>query len=113
MNSNRIPEVERLAPPTANEEDVVKNSNEIPGLRGGAKPGEEHLSNVLMSHAGDDSVFNKTEVLAGQWTLRLPFLLLFSSPPNSSSSSFLPLLLLPSFLLLLLTPPLSPPPLQL
>lgn len=69
VNSNKIPEAERLPAPTVDEVGVVRNSNEIPGLRGGAEPGEEHPSNVLMSHAGDDSIFNKTEVLAGQWTL--------------------------------------------
>lgn len=67
VNDNKIPEVERPVQPTVNEVDIVRNSNEIP-LKSGAEPGEEHPSNVLMSHAGNDSVFNKTEVLAGQWT---------------------------------------------
>lgn len=66
MNDNKIPEVESPVRPTVNEVGIVQNSNEIPVLRSGAEPGEEHPSNVLMSHAGDDSFFNKTEVLAGE-----------------------------------------------
>lgn len=66
MNNNKIPEVASPARPTVDEVDIVRNSNEIPLLRNGAEPGEEHPSNVLMSHAGDDSIFNKTEVLAGE-----------------------------------------------
>lgn len=67
MNDNKIPEVERPVRPTVNEVDIIKNSNEIPLLRNEAEAGEEHPSNVLMSHASEDSIFNKTEVLAGQW----------------------------------------------
>lgn len=63
-NDNKIPEVERPVPPTASEVDVVRNSNEIPLLRNEAAPGEDHPSNVLMSHASEDSIFSKTEVLA-------------------------------------------------
>ncbi|XP_029288096.1 syndecan-4 isoform X2 [Cottoperca gobio] len=61
VNDNKIPEVVR---PTVNEVDVVRESNEIPRLNNEAEPSEEHPSNVLMSHASDDSIFNKTEVLA-------------------------------------------------
>lgn len=64
MNDNKIPEVERPARPTIDEVDIVRNSNEVPLLRN--EPGEEQPSNVLMSHASDDSIFSKTEVLAGQ-----------------------------------------------
>ncbi|XP_069570236.1 syndecan-4 [Brachyistius frenatus] len=59
VNDNKIPEPER---PTVDEVDVVRKSNEIPLLRNEVL--EEQPSNVLMSHAGDDSIFNKTEVLA-------------------------------------------------
>ncbi|XP_070816048.1 syndecan-4 isoform X1 [Chaetodon trifascialis] len=62
VNDNKIPELERPVRPTVNEVDVVRISNEIPLLRNEA--GEEPPSNVLMSHASEDSVFNKTEVLA-------------------------------------------------
>lgn len=62
-NANKIPEVERPTRPTVNEADVVNNGNEIP-LLNKPKASEEHPSNVLMSHAGEDSIFNKTEVLA-------------------------------------------------
>lgn len=72
LNNNRIPEAELPVRPTVNEADVVRNSNEIPLLRGGANTGEEHPSNVLMSHAADDNIFNRTEVLAGQWTPHAP-----------------------------------------
>lgn len=68
-NDNKIPEVERPVRPTVNEVDIVQNENEIPLLRNGAEPGEEHPSNVLMSHASEDSILKKTEVLAGQWKL--------------------------------------------
>ncbi|XP_070704233.1 syndecan-4 isoform X2 [Pempheris klunzingeri] len=61
MNDNKIPESERPVRPTVNEVDIVRNHNEIPLL--GNEVGEEP-SNVLMSHASDDSIFNKTEVLA-------------------------------------------------
>ncbi len=63
VNDNKIPEVEVPVRPTVTE---VQDSNEIPLLRNGAESTEEHPSNVLMSHASDDSIFNKTEVLAGQ-----------------------------------------------
>ncbi|KAM7006358.1 syndecan-4 [Tautogolabrus adspersus] len=64
VNDNKIPEVERPVRPTVNEVEIVQNSNEIPLLRNQGQSGEEHPSNVLMAHAGDDSIFNKTEVLA-------------------------------------------------
>ncbi|XP_053171889.1 syndecan-4 isoform X2 [Scomber japonicus] len=60
-NSNKIPDVERPARPTVNELDAV-NGNEIPLLRN--EPEQEYPPNVLMSHAGEGSIFNKTEVLA-------------------------------------------------
>ncbi|XP_051804387.1 syndecan-4 isoform X2 [Acanthochromis polyacanthus] len=59
---NKIPEPEVPVRPTVNEVDVVQKSNEIPFLR--KEPTDEYPSNVLMSHAGEDSIFNKTEVLA-------------------------------------------------
>ncbi|KAM3877732.1 syndecan-4 [Diretmus argenteus] len=62
VNDNKIPDVEPPARPTVNEVDIVQKSNEIPLRK--AQPGEEHPSNVLMSHASDESIFNKTEVLA-------------------------------------------------
>ncbi|TNM88342.1 hypothetical protein fugu_004596 [Takifugu bimaculatus] len=46
----------------SNQLDVVRNSNEIPLLRG--DHGDQQLSNVLMSRAGDNSALNKTEFLA-------------------------------------------------
>lgn len=61
---NKIPEVERPVRPTVNEEELIKNSNEIPVLRNGVDPSDEYPSNVLMSHAPEDSIFTKTEVLA-------------------------------------------------
>lgn len=61
---NKIPEVERPVRPTVNEEEIVRNNNEIPLLSNKAETPEEHPSNVLMSHASEDSIFNKTEVLA-------------------------------------------------
>uniref|UniRef100_UPI0037E89D2F syndecan-4 isoform X2 n=1 Tax=Semicossyphus pulcher TaxID=241346 RepID=UPI0037E89D2F len=64
MNDNKIPEVERTVQPTINEVGIIQNSNEIPQLRNNVQPGEDHPSNVLMAHASDDSIFNKTEVLA-------------------------------------------------
>lgn len=63
--------MERPARPTVNEVDIVKNSNEIPLLRNEPESSEEYPSNVLMSHAGEDSIFNKTEVLAGQYATRM------------------------------------------
>uniref|UniRef100_A0A674NCR3 Syndecan n=1 Tax=Takifugu rubripes TaxID=31033 RepID=A0A674NCR3_TAKRU len=60
VDDNRIPDEAPRA--TVNQLDVVRNSNEIPLLRG--DHGDQQLSNVLMSHAGDNSVLNKTEVLA-------------------------------------------------
>ncbi|KAE8298928.1 Syndecan-4 Precursor [Larimichthys crocea] len=50
------------ARPTIDEVGIVRDSNEVPLLRN--EPGEEQPSNVLMSHASDDSIFSKTEVLA-------------------------------------------------
>lgn len=67
VNDNKIPEAARPVRPTVNEVDIVRNSNDIPLLGHEGEHGEEHPSNVLMSHASDDSIFNKTEVLAGQY----------------------------------------------
>ncbi|KAI9540625.1 hypothetical protein NQZ68_038998 [Dissostichus eleginoides] len=61
VNDNKIPEVER---PTVNELDIVRDTNEIPLLGNKAETEEELPSNVLMAHASEDSIFNKTEVLA-------------------------------------------------
>ncbi|KAG7255213.1 hypothetical protein CRUP_014085 [Coryphaenoides rupestris] len=64
VNDNNIDELERPPRPTVDEVDVVRG-NEIPLLDKGAPgPVEEQPSNVLMSHASDESIFNKTEVLA-------------------------------------------------
>ncbi|MED6238461.1 hypothetical protein ATANTOWER_021978 [Ataeniobius toweri] len=64
INDNRIPDQQLPVRPTINEIDIVKNKNEIPLL--GNTPGskEENPSNVLMSQATEDSILNKTEVLA-------------------------------------------------
>ncbi|XP_071396309.1 syndecan-4 isoform X2 [Centroberyx affinis] len=64
VNDNKIPEVERPVRPTVNEVDIVQKSNEIPLVKNEGQPSEELPSNVLMSHASDESIFNKTEVLA-------------------------------------------------
>ncbi|XP_047203630.1 syndecan-4 [Girardinichthys multiradiatus] len=64
INDNRIPDQQLPVRPTINDIDNVKNKNEIPPL--GNTPGskEENPSNVLMSQATDNSILNKTEVLA-------------------------------------------------
>uniref|UniRef100_A0A8C6WWY0 Syndecan n=1 Tax=Neogobius melanostomus TaxID=47308 RepID=A0A8C6WWY0_9GOBI len=64
VNDNKIPEAERPVRPTVDEEEIIRNSNEIPLLEKKSETGEEQPPNVLMSHASDDSIFNKTEVLA-------------------------------------------------
>ncbi|XP_034083291.1 syndecan-4 [Gymnodraco acuticeps] len=61
VNDNKIPEVER---PTVNEVNIVRDTNEILLLGNEVKTEEELPSNVLMAHASEDSIFNKTEVLA-------------------------------------------------
>lgn len=64
VHDNRIPdEAPRV---TVDQLDVVGNGNEIPLLRG--DHGDQQPSNVLKSHAGDNSVLNKKEVLAGGWS---------------------------------------------
>lgn len=63
INDNKIPEPERPVRPTVNEVEIVRNSNEIPQLRN-EKLGDDQLSNVLMSHTGEDSILSKTEFLA-------------------------------------------------
>ncbi|CAL8383642.1 unnamed protein product [Boreogadus saida] len=65
VNDNKIPELQRPALPTVDEVEAVRKSNEIPLHRNEAPSShEERPSNVLMSHASDESIFNKTEVLA-------------------------------------------------
>lgn len=64
INDNRIPDVEPPARPTVDEIDIVRNRNEIPLLGNELGTKEENPSNVLMSQAKGDSIFNKTEVLA-------------------------------------------------
>uniref|UniRef100_A0A3P9JNN6 Syndecan n=1 Tax=Oryzias latipes TaxID=8090 RepID=A0A3P9JNN6_ORYLA len=61
INDNKIPEPKLPVLPTVNEVAVIRESNEIPGLRSNSL---EDPSDVKMSHAGEDSIFNKTEVLA-------------------------------------------------
>ncbi|XP_045079909.1 syndecan-4-like isoform X2 [Coregonus clupeaformis] len=64
MNDNNIPDLDRsLRPkPTPNDIELVQKNNEV-SVRGVPNP-EEHLPNVLMAHAGEESIFRKTEVLA-------------------------------------------------
>ncbi|KAM9859519.1 syndecan-4 isoform 2-T2 [Aulostomus maculatus] len=64
VNDNKIPEVRRPARPTTPLDDVVHRNNDIQLVRNGAESVEEYPSNVLMSHASDDSLLKKTEVLA-------------------------------------------------
>ncbi|XP_023249039.1 syndecan-4-like isoform X2 [Seriola lalandi dorsalis] len=64
VSDNKIPELELPVRPTVDEEGIVRESNEIPRLGNEADPNEEYPSNVLMSHASEDSILNKTEVLA-------------------------------------------------
>ncbi|XP_043977060.1 syndecan-4 isoform X2 [Gambusia affinis] len=61
---NRIPDLPDPVRPTDDEVDLVKNRNEFPRLGGEPRAKEENPSNVLMSQARGDSIFNKTEVLA-------------------------------------------------
>ncbi|CAN9512212.1 unnamed protein product [Ophioblennius macclurei] len=63
-NHNRIPEPDHPPPPTVDQLDPVHNDNEIPVLRSNPEPTDEFPSNVLMAHASDDSILNRTEVLA-------------------------------------------------
>ncbi|XP_053725255.1 syndecan-4 isoform X1 [Synchiropus splendidus] len=62
VNDNRIPEVQRPVRPTVNEIDLVRNSNEISIDK--SEPNDELMSNVLMAHTAEESILNKTEVLA-------------------------------------------------
>ncbi|XP_071349327.1 syndecan-4 isoform X2 [Trachinotus anak] len=64
VNDNKIPEVELPVRPTVNEVEIVQKSNEIPLQSNDPEASEDYPSNVLMSHASDDSILNKTEVLA-------------------------------------------------
>lgn len=59
---NKIPEPERPVRPTVNEIEIVEK-NEIPVL-GNDDRREDNLSNVLMSHTGNESFLSKTEFLA-------------------------------------------------
>ncbi|XP_031734635.1 syndecan-4 isoform X2 [Anarrhichthys ocellatus] len=63
VNDNKIPEVERPVWPTVDLVDLVQNRNEIQVTKEEEEE-EAKPSNVLMSHASEDSIFNKTEVLA-------------------------------------------------
>lgn len=79
VKDNKIPEVEHRVRPTINEVDIVQKSNEIPILRNEEQL-EDYPSNVLMSHASEDSIFNKTEVLAGQYaSLMQHYVVLFDT----------------------------------
>lgn len=69
VHNKKVPE-ER--PPV----DSDPRANEIPMP---TEPVDTHPSNVLMAHAGD-SIFNKTEVLAGQCGSNAPTPLFSSSP---------------------------------
>ncbi|KAK2861534.1 hypothetical protein Q5P01_001067 [Channa striata] len=64
VNDNKIPELERPVRPTINEVDIVQNRNEIPLVRNEAETKDGSPSNVLMSHASEESIFQKKEVLA-------------------------------------------------
>ena len=63
-NDNKIPEEELPVRPTVHQGE--EDSNEIPLVRKVPETSEEYPPNVLMAHASEDSIFNKTEVLAGQ-----------------------------------------------
>lgn len=69
INNNQIPESDgRFTPrPTVNNDILVKH-NEV-GRRGEPKQDDDQPGNVLMTHAGEDSFFNNTEVLAGEETV--------------------------------------------
>lgn len=69
--NNRIPEAKGpfVPIPTVDEKVLVEN-NEV-FVQGAPKQDLDNHSNVLMTHAGDDSLFNNTEVLAGEDTLLL------------------------------------------
>ncbi|KAL0191685.1 hypothetical protein M9458_014383, partial [Cirrhinus mrigala] len=62
FNNNQIPEPEGPPKPTNNYDDLVKY-NEV-GRHGETNQGDDKLSNVLMTHAGEDSMFSNTELLA-------------------------------------------------
>ncbi|KAM6979588.1 syndecan-4 [Aplochiton taeniatus] len=63
---NKIPDQEGpFRPrPTADDLDLIKNSNEIPLRKAPPPQLDDNHPNVLMAHASDESIFNKTEVLA-------------------------------------------------
>ncbi|XP_062266758.1 syndecan-4 isoform X2 [Platichthys flesus] len=61
-NDNKIPEAELPVRPTVHQGE--EDSNEIPLVRKVPETSEEYPPNVLMAHASEDSIFNKTEVLA-------------------------------------------------
>ncbi|KAK2889583.1 hypothetical protein QQF64_028228 [Cirrhinus molitorella] len=64
FNSNQIPESKGpFAPkPTINNDILIKH-NEV-GQHGEPNQGDDQLSNVLMTHAGEESIFDNTEMLA-------------------------------------------------
>lgn len=66
LNDNRLPGLEPTVRPTVNERELVQNRNEIL-LNSGAGKVDENPSNVLMSQATENSVFSRTEVLAGRY----------------------------------------------
>lgn len=68
VTDNEIPEV--AVRPSADPTDAVRNNEILLPERG--RGHDEQLANVLMSHAAERSVFNKTEVLAGGWSFPRP-----------------------------------------
>lgn len=76
---NQIPDPE--APlPTEDEKNLVA-INEV-GLRESPNQDGDHLSNVLMTHAGDEGLFHNKEVLAGEEMLLILFALVFNEQNN-------------------------------
>lgn len=63
---NRIPDSEGPfdPQPTVDEKILVENNEVV--LRGSPDQDGDQLSNVLMTHAGDESLFHNKEVLAGE-----------------------------------------------
>ncbi|KAM9410390.1 syndecan-4 isoform 2-T2 [Pholidichthys leucotaenia] len=64
VNDNKIPELVRPVRPTISEEEIVRNSNEIPMLGNDVEEIEDSPANVLMSHTADENIFNRTEIIA-------------------------------------------------
>lgn len=68
VHDNRLPD--EAPPATVDQLDLVRTSNEIPLLRG--NHGDQQLSDVLMSQAGNNSVLSESPgVLAGGWSSAL------------------------------------------